>query len=94
MNQDILGFFIGYLIAINLISISLVWLNVKTDIIRIKDSVMTAIFVILSIAGGVVGTLLGSEMLGYKTDSKVFKRLIPVLVFVEICVVLYAIYVK
>lgn len=89
MNQNLLSFIIGYLIVINIVSISLVWLNVKTDIIKIKDKTLNWILVIISLLGGFIGTLVGAEMMGYKRESKIFKRLIPFLVFVEIFIILY-----
>ena len=70
MNQNLLSFIIGYLIVINIVSISLVWLNVKTDIIKIKDKTLNWILVIISLLGGFIGTLVGAEMMGYNIKEK------------------------
>ena len=42
--------------------------------------------------GGFVGILLGAEMLGYKQDKKLYKKWIPFIVFVEICIILIIVY--
>lgn len=92
MNNNLISFLVGYIIIINLIGISLVWLKSHTDLIKISEPLLNTIFIVISMIGGFIGVLVGAEMLGYKQDSKLFKRWIPFLVFIEICIVVYIVY--
>lgn len=91
MNTGTISLIVGYILAINMISIILMWIKAKTEYIKIPDNIMNTIFVILSLAGGFIGVLRGTEMLGYQTDNKLFKRYIPVMIFFEVCIVLWII---
>ncbi len=92
MSEKMLSFLIGYLIAVNIISYIYILLNAKTSVITIKEKTKDLISVILSMIGGFVGILLGAEMLGYKQDKKLYKKWIPFIVFVEICIILIIVY--
>ena len=92
MDTDIINIVIGYIICINILGIVLVWLKVRTNIIKISDRWLNVIHVIVSMLGGFIGTLVGAEMLRYKTDSKLFKRWIKVIVFFEISIIIYLVY--
>lgn len=95
MNSDLINFVVGYVIIVNIIGISLIYLKVKTNIMdKIPILLLNLIHIIVSMIGGFIGTLVGAEMLGYGTDTKLFKRWIPLIIFVEACVIIYAMYTK
>lgn len=89
MESGVLNFVIGYAIAINLISISFIWINAKTELIKMDGKWLGLTFLILSAIGGFIGVLVGNEMLDYKQDSKLFRIVIPIIVFIEACVIAY-----
>lgn len=91
MNAGTISFAVGYIIIINLIPMVLMWFSVKTDIIKVPDKAMSALYILISLAGGFIGVLRGAEMFAYKQDSKLFKRTIPILIFLEVFVVLFII---
>ena len=47
------------------------------------------ILFVISVIGGFIGTLLGVEMLQYEPDNKIFKKWIPLCVFIEVCIILF-----
>ena len=87
-----ISFIIGFFIVLNLISIVFMWLNVKTELIKIEGKWIGLIFLVLSMLGGFIGVLVGNEMLNYKPDSKLFKRIIPAIVIIEVGIILYVYY--
>ena len=93
MDRDLINFIVGYAIIINLIGIILVYLKVKTHIMdKIPQGLLNLVHIIISMLGGFIGTLVGAEMLGYGTDTKIFKRWIPLIIFAEVCVIIYVMY--
>ena len=79
---------VSYFIIINIISLSIIWLKSKTETITMDTKKFNMILFIISILGGFIGTLLGVEMLQYEQDNKLFKRWIPICVFIEVCIIL------
>lgn len=92
MSYSTISYIVGYFVAINLISLILVYIKGRTDFIEMKNKFFNIICVILSVAGGFVGVLLGAEMSNYEQDNKLFKRWIPFIIFIEACVILYIVY--
>ncbi len=90
--ETLIKILVSYFIIINIISLALIWLKLKTDIITMNTKKFNALLFIISIVGGFIGTLLGVEMLQYEPDNKLFKRWIPLTVFVEVCVILIIYY--
>ena len=86
------NFIIGYFICVNLISYIFIWLNIRTKLIKLDKKWQDAIYLLFSILGGFVGIMLASEMFNYRKDEKIFKRYIPLVIFIEVCIVLYIIY--
>ena len=87
-----INFVIGYFILINLISYIFIWLNIRTNFVKMNKKWLDTAYLLLSILGGFVGIMIGSEMFNYRKDEKIFKRYIPLVIFIEICIVLYIIY--
>lgn len=87
-----LNFIIGYAICINMIAYIFMWLNIRTEYIKLGKKTEDAIYLILSILGGFVGIMIASEMFNYKKDEKLFKRWIPLVIFIEVCLILYVTY--
>ena len=86
------NFIIGYFICVNLISYIFIWLNIRTKLIKLDKKWQDTIYLLFSILGGFVGIMLASEMFNYRKDEKIFKRYIPLVIFIEVCIVLYIIY--
>ncbi len=87
-----INFIIGYFIGINLVSYIFIWLKIRTNIIKINDGTIDFIYVLLSILGGFIGILIPSEMFNYRRDDKLFKRIIPFVIVIEIAIIGYIIY--
>lgn len=86
------NFIIGYFIVINVISYIFIWINIRTKLLKSNSKWVDMVYLVLSILGGFVGIMLGSEMFNYRRDEKIFRRYIPLVIFMEICIVLYIIY--
>lgn len=94
MDTNTINILVGYLIGINLVSLIAVYIKGKTNIINIKNSVFNLICVLLSMIGGVIGVMLGAEMSNYEQDSKIFRKWIPFIIFIEVCIIIYIVYQK
>ena len=86
------NFIVGYFICINIISYLFIWLNIRTKYIKIDKKWIDTIYLVFSILGGFVGIMLAAEMFNYRKDEKLFKRYIPLVIFIEVCIILYIIY--
>ena len=82
----------GYLIVINIISMIFMYIEAKTKLIKLKDGTINLIYIILTILGGCVGVLVTSQLLEYKQDEKLIKKIVPAIVFVEVVIFGYIIY--
>ena len=94
MESKLISFLVGYFFAINIVSIAYIWLNAKTNLIKLKEKNKDLISVIISVIGGFIGILLGCEMLQYKQDKKLYKRWIPLIIFVEFMIIVFIVYNK
>lgn len=94
MDTNTINILVGYLIGVNLVSLVAVYIKGKTNIINVKNSVFNLICVILSMVGGVIGVMLGAEMSGYEQDNKIFRKWIPFIPFIELCIIIYIVYQK
>ena len=86
------NFIIGYVICINMISYMFIWLNIRTEYIKISKKWVDTIYLVFSILGGFVGIMVATEMFNYRKKEKIFKRWIPLVIFIEISIILYIIY--
>ena len=86
------NFIVGYFIVINLIGISLIWIRVNTDYIKMSEKILNIIYLIVSMIEGFVGILIGAEMFEYKNRNKMLKIWIPLLVFIEACTIIFILY--
>lgn len=94
MESKLISFLVGYFFVINIVSIAYIWLNAKTNLIKLKEKSKDLISVIISVIGGFIGILLGCEMLQYKQDKKLYKRWIPLIIFVEFMIIVFIVYNK
>ena len=94
MDSKLISFLVGYFFAINIVSIAYIWLNAKTNLIKLKEKSKDLISVIISVIGGFIGILLGCEMLQYKQDKKFYKIWIPLIIFVEFMIIVFIVYNK
>ena len=94
MESKLISFLVGYFFAINIVSIAYIWLNAKTNLIKLKEKNKDLISVIISVIGGFIGILLGCEMLQYKQDKKFYKIWIPLIIFVEFMIIVFIVYNK
>ena len=94
MDSKLISFLVGYFFAINIVSIAYIWLNAKTNVIKLNEKSKDLISVIISVIGGFIGILLGCEMLQYKQDKKFYKIWIPLIIFVEFMIIVFIVYNK
>ena len=94
MESKLISFLVGYFFVINIVSIAYIWLNAKADVIKLNEKSKDLISVIISVIGGFIGILLGCEMLQYKQDKKLYKRWIPLIIFVEFMIIVFIVYNK
>ena len=94
MESKLISFLVGYFFVINIVSIAYIWLNAKTNVIKLNEKSKDLISVIISVIGGFIGILLGCEMLQYKQDRKLYKRWIPLIIFVEFMIIVFIVYNK
>lgn len=92
MNQNLINIIVAYCIGINLLAIVIIFLQAKTELIKIPKGIVNLILTMFSLIGGFVGVLVGAEILSYEQDNKLFKRWIPLFIFIEVCIVIYIIY--
>lgn len=83
------SFIIGYLIIINILSYIWIWILSETDYIKLSDGILNTIFIIQTLIGGFVGLLVASKMLSYKTNERIFKKIIPLIIFIEAVIAIY-----
>lgn len=86
------SFIIGYVICVNMISYLFIWINIRTKFIKLDKKWEDTIYLCFAILGGFVGIMIASEMFNYRRDEKIFKRYIPLVIFIEVCIILYFIY--
>ena len=94
MESKLISFLVGYFFVINIVSIAYIWLNAKTNVIKLNEKSKDLISVIISVIGGFIGILLGCEMLQYKQDKKFYKIWIPLIIFVEFMIIVFIVYNK
>lgn len=92
MDSGLISFLVGYVIVINMIGFILIYLKVRTDYIKLSDKKMNILLLVLSLIGGFIGVLTGAEMLQYERNNKLFKRWIPLIIFLEIIGIVMIIY--
>lgn len=86
-----LNFIVGYLILINSISMIFMYIDMKANTIKLEESTIKFIYIILSIIGGSIGILVTSQMFGYRKDEKIIKRGIPFIILIEVAIIVYII---
>lgn len=56
--------------------------------IKIKEDVLMFIYFLIGLIGGGIGIILTSQMFNYMRDSKIIKRWIPLILFVQVVIAL------
>lgn len=82
-----LNFIIGYLVIVNCISMIFMYIDMKTDLIKLEKRIINFIYALLAIIGGSIGILVTSQMFGYKKEDRIIKRFIPFIVFLEVIII-------
>ena len=80
-----LNFIIGYLIVINILSMILIYIDYTFNL-KIKEDVLDFIYLIIALLGGSIGIIITSKMFMYKRDNKTIKRIVPIILFIEIII--------
>ena len=80
-----LNFIIGYLIVINILPMILIYIDYTFNL-KIKEDVLDFIYVIIALLGGSIGIIITSKMFMYKRDNKTIKRIVPIILFIEIII--------
>lgn len=83
-----LNFIVGYFVYINIIAYLLIWFKVRTTYLKLDEKILNIAYILISILGGFVGLLVGREMFNYESNSKIFKRWIPLIIVIEVCIAL------
>ncbi len=84
-----MNFLIGYVIFVNVISYLFMWTSIRTKFIKLNNKAKDLICLLLSALGGFVGVMLAREMFNYGEDNKIFKRWIPLIIFIEVAIIVY-----
>jgi len=82
-----INFIIGYLIVINILPMILIYIDYTFNL-KIKEDVLDFIYIIIALFGGSIGIIITSKMFMYKRDDKTIKRIVPLILFIEIVIVL------
>lgn len=80
-----LNFIIGYLIVINILPMILIYIDYTFNL-KIKEDVLDFIYVVIALIGGSIGIIIFSKMFMYKRDNKTIKRIVPIILFIEIII--------
>lgn len=80
-----LNFIIGYLIVINIFPMILIYIDYTFNL-KIKEDVLDFIYLIIALLGGSIGIIITSKMFMYKRDNKTIKRIVPIILFIEIII--------
>ena len=80
-----LNFIIGYLIVINILPMILIYIDYTFNL-KIKEDVLDFIYLIIALLGGSIGIIITSKMFMYKRDNKIIKRIVPIILFIEIII--------
>ncbi len=86
-----MNFLIGYVIFMNVISYLFMWISIRTNFLKLEDKARDIICLLLAVVGGFIGIMLAKEMFNYGEDNKIFKRWIPLIIFVEVCIIVYVV---
>lgn len=95
MNKLQISILIGYIVIINIISLGFIWMKVRTKYLeKVSEKASSMIITIFSLIGGFVGTFIGMESFGYKQDSVFLSKWLKVIVFFEVCIIIYQVCTK
>ena len=82
-----LNIIIGYLIAINILPMILIYIDYTFNL-KIKEDILDFIYVIIALIGGSIGIIIFSKMFMYKRDTKTMKWIVPLILFIQIVIAL------
>ena len=80
-----INFIIGYLIVINILPMILIYIDYTFNL-KIKEDILDFIYIIIALFGGSIGIIITSKMFMYKRDDKTIKRIVPLILFIEIVI--------
>ena len=83
---------VGYFIVINIIALLFMYVESKTELIKLKDNWINFIYIVLTILGGWIGIIVTSRLVYYKRDERLIKKVVPFIAFLEVVIVGYIIY--
>ena len=81
-GKIMLNFIIGYLIAINILPMILIYIDYTFNL-KIKEDILDFIYVIIALIGGSIGIIITSKMFMYKRDTKTMKNIVPLILLIE-----------
>ena len=89
MNATTISIIVGVFFTLNLISILLIWIRLKTPFIdKLDERILNIILFILSLCGGFIGVYLGREMFGYKTATGKLEKWMTKVLILEVIIIL------
>ena len=83
---------VGYFIVINIIALLFMYVESKTELIKLKDSWINFIYIVLTILGGWIGIIVTTHLIVCKRDERLIKKVVPFIAFLEVVVLGYIIY--
>ena len=87
------SFVVGYIIVINLVALFVLsYFKMQENQKDIPSKTIETTFIIISLLGGCVGILLGSQLYEYRRDTKVIKRWIPLIVALYVIIIVVVLY--
>ena len=89
MDTTTISIIVGVFFTLNLISILLIWIRLKTPFIdKLDERILNIILFILSLCGGFIGVYLGREMFGYKTATGKLEKWMTKVLILEVIIIL------
>ena len=89
MDATTISIIVGVFFTLNLISILLIWIRLKTPFIdKLDERILNIILFILSLCGGFIGVYLGREMFGYKTATGKLEKWMTKVLILEVIIIL------
>jgi len=89
---NIISIVVGVVLALNILTISLMWLRFHTRILdKVNEKTLNIILFVLGMLGGFIGIFIGIETVGYDTENRLFgkwlKRVVVLEIAIAVCII-------
>ena len=86
-----MNFIVGYLIVVNMVSFMVLYYMSRNEV-KTNMRKVNIYFIILSLLGGSIGLIIGRDMFSIMLDNKSLKNWPKIILFLEICIAIVAVY--